>query len=406
MDVLKLRVFETVPQIDISNFKKHEWLLQMNVLMAEHTHFKSVFQVGCHHIARGLEKKGHSVTYISRCLTPTLFINFREKKKRIINYLKGGEIELNGIYSYVPFTLLPFVKFPLFDNEWVASRYLRLTVPRLSAFCKKKGPFDVFLVGDPYFAPLIPYVDSGQTILRLTDNLTAFDHVPKAVHDLVDSALSLCDKVIVTSRPLMESLSENSDSKPVYYVPNGVDFGHFSKNFTSEPADMRYIKRPRAIYVGALDGWFDVHLLERTASRLRDVSFIIIGPPAIDLRRLSALSNVHILGHRPYDIVPHYMAGSDIGIIPFKRNALTDCISPIKLFEYMASGLPVVATEWNELKSIRSPACLAKNDSHFIRLVSETIKALAGKDEYRAFAKENSWSKRVDDIERIILVKA
>ncbi|MFC1856753.1 glycosyltransferase [Thermodesulfobacteriota bacterium] len=374
----------------------------MNILMAEHTHYRSIFQVGCHHIARGLRKKGHRITYVSRFLSPTLPINFREKKIRFVNYLKGGEIESNGIYTYVPFTFLPLIKFPLLDNDWIAKKAVLCTIPKLAQFCQKRGPFDAFLVGDPFFVPIMPFVDCDQTILRLTDNLTAFDHVPKAAHVLLEQGLNACDKVIVTSQPLLKMLKMDAIQKPVYYVPNGVDYAHFSKTDLPEPSDLKNIPHPRAIYVGALDDWFDADLLERSASHLKDVSFVIIGPPKIDLNRIGAFPNVHILGPRSYDLVPHYLAHSDVGIIPFKKNQLTDCVSPVKLYEYMASGLPVVSVKWKELQAIRSPARLAKDDSHFIHLMTEAIENSGDQMKIKTFAKENSWSKRVDDIERII----
>jgi glycosyltransferase involved in cell wall biosynthesis len=117
---------------------------------------------------------------------------------------------------------------------------------------------------------------------------------------------------------------------------------------------------------------------------------------------MGAFPNIHLLGPRSYDLVPRYLAHSDVGIIPFKKNPLTDCVSPVKLYEYMASGLPVVSVEWKELQAIGSPARLAKNDSDFIHLISETLENSGNQTQLKTFAEGNSWTRRVENIERII----
>lgn len=378
----------------------------MNILMAEHLPFRSTFQVGGHHIARGLARKNHRITYLSTCITPFHALewirgNRHELLLRVGNYRAGGRTESHGIFSYVPLSLLPLVKFPLIDSQWIAARFLKWTLPRLAKRLRKPGPFDVFIIGNPKFIPLLEEIDCRQAILRLVDNTTAFKRAPRVLGTLLRNAVSQCDQVIVTSRVSMRNIVKMSRSKPVHYIPNGVDYNHFSRKDYSIPEDIADIPRPRAVYVGAIDDWFDTDLLQLAAERLVKTSFVIIGPPKINVKRLRRQSNIFFLGPRPYASIPDYLWACDVGIIPFLRNDLVDGISPIKLYEYMAAELPVVATEWEELRQIESPAFLAQTNDQFVEYIASAI-ASGKSGNYAAFARENCWDAKVEAIEHVI----
>ena len=127
-------------------------------------------------------------------------------------------------------------------------------------------------------------------------------------------------------------------------LPNGVDAENFARP-RPEPEDIAGLARPRVVYVGALEYWFDVELLERCALARPDVPFVVIGPRPDGLpASLATLRNVHLIGPRPYAEIPAYLQHCDVGIVPFRRDALVDSIHPIKVYEYLAAGLRVVAT--------------------------------------------------------------
>ncbi|HEY5039621.1 MAG TPA: glycosyltransferase, partial [bacterium] len=327
--------------------------------------------------------------------------NRREALARFRNWAKGGQTWEAGLFSYVPLSLVPFTRFPLLDSFWAAKAYSRFTVPSLFRFLDSRGPFDAFLIGDPRFVPLIDRVKARKRLFRLTDDILGFTDTPRTIQELYREAVEKCERIIVTARPLKNMMEKNFQAKDVTYLSNGVDVERFLKVKAKEPMDLKAIPGPRAVYVGALLEWFDVELLRQVAVSLPKVSFILIGPPRVSLDRLKELSNVHILGPKPYESIPHYLSFCQVGLIPFKKTKLIQSVSPIKLYEYMACGLPVVSTDWEELRQLKSPAYLAKDLSGFIQGIRKALAARRNEKLVR-FARKNSWDKKVDKILELI----
>ena len=161
-------------------------------------------------------------------------------------------------------------------------------------------------------------------------------------------------------------------------------------------------------YIGAIAEWFDYELIMEAAQALPKVSFVLIGPDKMAKERLKSLNNIYLLGRKNYQDIPAYLHNADLGIIPFdvkKYPDLVNSINPLKLYEYMACGLPTVATEWAELKQLNSPAILSKDDSEFINSVVNIIhnKQIA-KDYYIDYARQNKWNYKVQELVEFLSV--
>jgi len=376
------------------------------ILMAEHTHYRSLFQVGCHHIARGLAELGHEITYISWYLSPLHLAHFATGKRkevlsRFSNYLHGGIQETKNLYTYVPFTFSPLVKLPLFDNIASANRTVKWSLPNLANKLNQNGKYDAFLIGDPRFVPLIGQIKADKVILRLTDNVAEFENSPKVINQLIKTGVNKANQVIVTAKPLIEIMQEKYDAINVSYIPNGVDYSHFATE-AIQPDDLKNIPKPRVTYIGAIENWFDCDLLAEVSQAMPQVSFIIIGPIHTDISKVENLPNIYFLGPKPYKELPNYLQYSDVGAIFFKRTPLIESVSPIKLYEYMAAGLPVVSIEWNELNLLNSPALLASNKDEFITALKHALSENKDGKVYREYARGNSWQKRVHNLEGIL----
>jgi glycosyltransferase involved in cell wall biosynthesis len=153
--------------------------------------------------------------------------------------------------------------------------------------------------------------------------------------------------------------------------------------------------------MGSINHWFDVDLLRYLAGKLPRVSFVLMGKPMIDLSGIASLRNVYLLGKKMYGLLPQYLKNVDAGIIPWKRGRFTDYSHPNKLYEYMACGLPVVSTKWEEIEYIKSPALLATNYEEFLGMVTQALNE-NDKEKYVGFARMNSWGNRFNDLMKAV----
>jgi len=139
------------------------------------------------------------------------------------------------------------------------------------------------------------------------------------------------------------------------------------------PAELAALPAPRIGFVGAISAYkLDLTLLETLARRHPHWSFVLIGPvgegdPSTDVAALAALGNVHLLGTRPYNALPAYLKGLDLGLLPLRLTPYTQAMFPMKFFEYLAAGLPVVATAIDALQPFASLALLAPTHRRSLR---------------------------------------
>jgi len=129
--------------------------------------------------------------------------------------------------------------------------------------------------------------------------------------------------------------------------------------------DLTAHPHPRFGYVGTIGPWLDIALLIELASACPKGSVVVIGPWEIPIPR-DIPPNLHILGVKSYAQLPQYLAGFDVGLIPFKTGPLSQAVNPVKLFEYVAAGLPVVAIRSHELDRYARWCRLADTREDFI----------------------------------------
>jgi glycosyltransferase involved in cell wall biosynthesis len=132
-----------------------------------------------------------------------------------------------------------------------------------------------------------------------------------------------------------------------------VDWERFREGKGSLPKELLSLSRPRFGFTGLVDGRIDVELIEGLAARFAGGSFVFVGPRQLARGPLDELPNVHFLPSVPYDDVPAVLASFDAGILPYRENTLTHNINPLKLREFLASGIPVVASPLPEVLRFR-----------------------------------------------------
>src|SRR5579883_459562 len=210
-----------------------------------------------------------------------------------------------------------------------------------------------------------------------------------------------CDVLAVTA----ERLRRKFDTPPLAPVlaRNGADFDFFS---SAQPLEgLRRDGEPVIGYFGAIADWIDLDLLYEVARSRPQYSFVLAGQVFDrDIRALEALPNVRFLGSRPYEQMPSLLAAFDVCIIPFKLNQVTHATDPVKLYEYLSQGKPVVATAMQELHSVAGLCWLAEGAVEFAQKLDE---AVADVDPQRRqaridFARKNTWASRVAALDSAI----
>ena len=231
------------------------------------------------------------------------------------------------------------------------------------------------------------------------DDWSGFPRMPRVLVDKEPSLVCSSDIVIVSAQKLWDRWA--SLNSRTLLVPNASNFADFDKSATIKPADLPSA-RPLIGYFGVLDSWLDVELISHAAATRPQYSFVFVGllyDPACG--QLLNFPNVHLVGHRPYEDLPAYLRQFDVCIIPFKVNDVTLSTDPVKFYEYLTHGKPVVSTRLPQLERYRDVAYLADDRDDFVRLLDEAIWEGDGliQDKREELARNNSWETRYELID-------
>lgn len=210
--------------------------------------------------------------------------------------------------------------------------------------------------------------------------------------------------VLATSDKLLQDIGLYRE-KNYFLNTNGVDPEHWKLPSRIVPRDMlNLVTEGRIIlgYHGTLANWIDYELLRLAADDGR-FEIVLIGLEHDNSFKASGLNNhprVHYLGGKPYSILNRYAACYDIALLPFRKNDLTDTVSPVKIFEYMAAGKPVITTDLLECRKYRS-CIIAEGREVFITRLEDAMARKNDQDyllTLRIEADENSWRRKAMDI--------
>lgn len=209
------------------------------------------------------------------------------------------------------------------------------------------------------------------------------------------------DVVFVSARNLQDKCARLN--VPAVLVRNAVDFDFF--NQPSEEIEIEDAQRPVVGYYGAIADWIDLDLVYEVASLRPGYTFVLIGQVfGRDTSRLEQLPNVRLLGHKPYESLPAYLRQFDVCHIPFLLNDVTFATDPVKLYEYLSLGKPVVSTDLPELAYCRDLVLVASTASEYAEAIDQALN-LRGPDDVRRrqdFARKNTWQMRADDMDGAI----
>jgi glycosyltransferase involved in cell wall biosynthesis len=299
------------------------------------------------------------------------------------------------------FVLNPLV-IPIYDKPAVKAinrRLLRAQVNRAMRRLKFKRPINYMFL--PSAALVAGDFHEDLLIYHCVDEFTAFSGVASQALAADEEALiRRSDLVVVSAELLLQTKSKFNPNTVL--VRHGVDFEHFRKAL--DPAtpihkDIANLPRPIIGYFGLIaQDWVDIDLLVDVAKRFPDASLVMLGKTTMDVSRLEALSNVHLLGRKPYADLPSYSKGFDVALIPFPISEVTLNSNPLKAREYLAAGLPVVSTAIPEVEVLGNKCRIGVDRESFLREVEEALKDPGPSHARSEAIREESWQARLDDI--------
>jgi len=355
--------------------------------------------VGSHHLARTFADAGHDVLHLVTPVTPfhAFLIGKPAVRHRLAAALGPAGTTYPSVRQLAPVSLVPgsLARFAPGSGDAVVAA----TIPPLRRRLRRLGyeRVDVLLLDDPWLHGLLGLVEAAVRIYRPTDLYHLVTGQRSAA--LERCILSAVDGLVATSAPVRDDVLLRADGVlPAIVVENGVDVAHMSAP-RAEPAAYADLSPPRVVYTGALDDRFDWEALIRAAERRSRACFVLIGPVTRKPPR-PAPSNVHLLGPRPYEVLPAYLQHADVGLIPLGEHPSNRGRSPMKLYEYLAAGLPVAARATPELERRATPHVhLYESGEDLAGTLERLLKAPPDPEACRAAASGHDWK----DVARRIL---
>jgi glycosyltransferase involved in cell wall biosynthesis len=328
---------------------------------------------------------------------------------RILRRLRKG---LGGLREVRPnlWVYSPLV-IPAHGSRLVRALNRMILVGSLRRFIRRlrfKRP--IFWIYNPFAVELMDAFERGLLVYHCVDDLTASPGLPAQALAVAEQKLVRSADLVFTTNPQLQRTRSQWNPDHTYYLPNVVDYEHFStaRAEGAIPEDLARIPFPRIGFVGALSDYkVNFELIAKVAELRTGWHWVLIGQigegqPSTTVDMLNR-PNIHLLGPRSYAQLPDYLRGIDVAVMPMRQNPYTESMFPMKFFEYLAAGKPVVSVPLPALEEFKEAAVIAASAEEFVAGIE---KALQGGSELvdkgAAFARTHTWERRLDRMEALI----
>jgi uncharacterized SAM-binding protein YcdF (DUF218 family)/glycosyltransferase involved in cell wall biosynthesis len=357
-----------------------------------------------------LAAEGNRVLYIENTgVRAPRVADLSRVRRRVSNWwhsTKGFREVRENLFVYSPL----FLPFPYSRVAgWVNRVLLFRALQRWMHATDFTRPIVFTFLPTPLARAIIAQVAPAAVIYYCADDFASSSPAARRVSASEAQLIKDADLVFTTSERLRERAAALGGR--VHRFPSGVNFDAFDRVRHGDgppPEDLAHLQRPVIGYIGALHQWLDQPLLAKLAARLPDASFALVGPPYSDVSRLRECSNVHLLGERPHDEVPNYVKAFDVGLVPYRLSDYTNSVYPVKLNEYLAMGIPVVATDLPEIRRFNAEhgdvIAVAPDAEDFAAAIVNALRPTSGDLLERRVetARRNSWNERLAAMSRVI----
>jgi glycosyltransferase involved in cell wall biosynthesis len=356
-----------------------------------------------HHLASYLARRGGRVLYVEAPLSPLGLRRGRVFADELRASLRpprqvAERLWVRRYFMPVPYHAASWLTSRRFANR-LGQRALAPSIRHDLARLRFADP--ILIAGLPHAVDGVPFLPRRALVYHCADDYAHVKGFPSTLPELEADLCQQADLVITTSETLaVERLKFNPNT---HWVPNGVDVDHFSAP-AMPAAELQNLPEPVIGFAGGLSEWVDISLVRELALSKPDATFVLIGPIGIDVSTIQDLPNVKLLGPRPYAALPSLLAAMDIALIPFKHDLVTYHADPIKAYEYLAAGVPVVATDMPALRRLQHVVRLATTPAGFLAQIDAAL--LEGRQarraERQAEAARHSWQDRFGQVERLM----
>jgi glycosyltransferase involved in cell wall biosynthesis len=266
----------------------------------------------------------------------------------------------------------------------------------------------------PHMVDLIDEIPSASLRLyHVVDEYSAYSGVTpdrrQSTEERERELMARADAVVVVSKKLYEA--KRPFNANTYLVPNGVDYQAYNTALAnpSLPQDLDEIREPRLGYSGLIGDRLDLQMLKTLAKENPQWSLVFLGEARVVKQaeiwqELSTLPNVHYLGQVDVAQVPHYLKGFQVGLMPYALSRESEHISPLKLYDYLAAGLPVASVDIPAAREFEACIHLANGAHDFGLAVSAALADTTPerRQTRRKVAAQHTWEARVEQLSGFI----
>lgn len=259
----------------------------------------------------------------------------------------------------------------------------------------------ISLVDLPFWARLVLSLPDNITIYDCMDDHAGFSTNSKQMLSQEQDMIERADHVIATSQRIYDKLGNLGEK--VSLLRNAGEYKHFSHIPSVLAVELADVTTPIIGYYGAIAEWFDIGLLTELAIKHPEWTFVLVGDTVgCDIEQASRLANVKFIGEMSYARLPQFLHRFDVCLIPFKKSELTMATNPVKIYEYLAAGKPVVSTRLPEVELIGDELVFLcdsmKDFDSSIKRALEVADNEGMRIQRKRFAIANTWEVRYQEI--------